>query len=87
MSWCTRTTVRLEDDLLAAAKEHAAKSGRTLTSLLEDALRTFLAVERRRGAGRRRALPTFNGGGLRSGVDLDDSANLLDLMEGTDAAR
>ena len=28
-------------------------------------------------------LPTISGGGLQPGVDLDDSAALLDLMEGT----
>ena len=28
------------------------------------------------------ALPTFGGGGPLPGVDLDDSAALLDLMEG-----
>jgi hypothetical protein len=26
-------------------------------------------------------LPTFGGKGLQAGVDLDDSANLLDLMQ------
>jgi hypothetical protein len=33
------------------------------------------------------ALPTFGGGGLQAGVDLDDTASLLDLMDGGDAAR
>ena len=37
-----RTTVRLPDDLLIAAKERARQSGRTLTQLLEDALRAEL---------------------------------------------
>ena len=33
-------------------------------------------------------LPVFKGkGGLQPGVDLDDSASLLDLMDGYDAAR
>lgn len=32
-------------------------------------------------------LPTFGGQGLQPGVDLDDSAGLLDLMDGDDAAR
>lgn len=32
-------------------------------------------------------LPTFGGEGLLPGVDLDDTAALLDLMQGTDAAR
>lgn len=31
-------------------------------------------------------LPTFRGQGLQPGVDLDDTASLLDLMDGSDAA-
>ena len=32
-------------------------------------------------------LPTFPGLGLQAGVDLDDSASLLDLMDSRDAPR
>jgi hypothetical protein len=32
-------------------------------------------------------LPTFRGRGLQPGVDLDDTASLLDLMDRRDAAR
>ena len=76
-----RTTIRLDDRLLAEAKKRAAESGRTLTSVLEDALRESLA---RRGAHAKSKpvrLKTFKGGGVRAGVDLDDSASLLDVME------
>ena len=38
-----RTTVRLPDDLLEEAKDCARRSGRTLTQLLEDAVRSELA--------------------------------------------
>lgn len=77
--------MRIDDGLLTAAKEYAARTGRTLTSLFEDALRTFLALEKRSGRGRRGSLPTFDGGGIQPGVDLDNSADLLDLMEGPGA--
>ena len=75
-----RTTVRLDEHLLQAAKQHAAASGQTLTAVLEQALRESLA--RRPAAARSTAvrLKTFRGGGVRPGVDLDDSASLLDLM-------
>lgn len=75
-----RTTVRLDEHLLQAAKQQAAASGQTLTALLEQALRESLA---RRPAAARSApvrLKTFRGGGVRPGVDLDDSASLQDLM-------
>jgi hypothetical protein len=76
-----RTTVRLDEQLLTEAKKLAAESGRTLTAILEDALREALA---RRSPEHKRArvrLKTFKGDGLRPGVDLDDSAALLDTME------
>ncbi len=38
-----RTTVRLPDDLLNEAKDFARQTGRTLTQLLEDAVRAELA--------------------------------------------
>lgn len=41
-----RTTVRLDERLLSEVKKYAAESGRTLTSILEDALRETLARRR-----------------------------------------
>jgi predicted transcriptional regulator len=76
-----RTTVRLDDHLLADAKKIAAESGRTLTSVLEDALRESLARRTVREKRTRVRLKTVSGDGVRSGVDLDDTAALLDLME------
>jgi hypothetical protein len=77
-----RTTVRLDDRVLAEAKKYAAETGRTLTSVLEDALRETLA---RRSARARVIRPvrlrTVKGDGVRPGVDLDDTAALLALME------
>jgi hypothetical protein len=77
-----RTTINLPDRLLAQARRLAAGSGTTLTALLEEALRRELADRRRRrGRRRRAALTTFGTRGLQPGVDLDDSAALLDLIE------
>ena len=77
-----RTTIRIDNELLAEAKAVAARTGRTLTRVIEDALRETLA----RGKSNRRdqdkvELPTFNGSGLRPGADLDSSAELLELMD------
>jgi hypothetical protein len=76
-----RTTVRLDERLLAEAKKHAADTGRTLTAVLEDALRETLARRSARGKRRPVRLKTVKGDGIRPGVDLDDTAALLDLME------
>ena len=76
-----RTTVRLDDRLLAEAKKLAAESGRTLTSVLEEALRETLARRRSRPRIKPVRLKTVKGNGVRPGVDLDDGASLLDIME------
>lgn len=78
--------MRLNDPLLAEAKKYAVETGRTLTALIEDALRETLARRKHPGKRRRVRLPTFPGGKLRPGVDLDDTSALLDLMEGRDGA-
>lgn len=81
-----RTTVRLDEQLLKDAKREAAATGRTLTQLLEDALREVLARRKARPAAQRLKLRVFQGDGVQPGVDLDDSARLIEIMEGRDAA-
>ena len=76
-----RTTIRLPDDLVLAAKRQAVNTGRTLTRVIEDALRAALAQEDFGPDEAIATLPTFGSGGLRPGIDLDDSASLLDIME------
>ncbi len=81
---CMRTTLNLDDDLMQRAREVAASSGSTLSRLIEDALRQSL--ERRQStAVEPLDLLTVGGRGLQPGVDLDDSASLLELMERDDA--
>ena len=75
-----RTTINLDDALLAEAKQVAARTGRTLTAVVEDALRQSLH-QRPQTTREAIELPVFGEGGVRPGVDLDDSAALLDLME------
>lgn len=80
---CMRTTISIDERLLIEVKTAAAESGRTFTAVVEDALRTAMAQRRRR---RDRVpmvrLPTHRGGGVQAGVDIDDTAALMDLMEG-----
>ena len=68
-----RTTVRLDPDLMEAAKKFALESGTTLTAVIEDALRQALA---RRGPPVRREvvhLRTIGGRGVQPGIDLATS--------------
>lgn len=76
-----RTTIRLDDDLLRRAKELAARTDRTLTAVIEDALREVIARVDEGDEVEPFRFPTFAGGGPLPGVDLDDSAALLDAME------
>ncbi|HXO43148.1 MAG TPA: CopG family transcriptional regulator [Thermoanaerobaculia bacterium] len=75
-----RTTIRLDDHLLAEAKERAARQGVTLATVIEQALRESFGNRQEHPPNRPVKLPTWGHGGLRPGVDLDDSASLLDLM-------
>ena len=77
-----RTTLTIDDRLLAEYKRVAADTHRTLSYVIQDALRETL-VRRREAAARQPVrLPVIGGGGLRPGVDLDDNARLLELLEG-----
>ena len=76
-----RTTINLPDDLLPQIKKLAASSHSTVTALIGDALREALAKRHRKEKVRRVTLPTYGRKGLHPGVDLDDGAALLDLME------
>ncbi len=75
-----RTTIRLNPRLLADAKKLAADTNRPLTKVVEDALREVVA-RRRRQPRHAVSLTIVGGRGLSPGIDLDDSASLLDAME------
>lgn len=78
-----RTTVRLEDALLRQVKQEAARRGTTVTSMIEDGLRLVLAQSKTVRKRPHVELPVSRmGGGVLPGVDLDNSAELLDIMDG-----
>ena len=79
-----RTTIRIDKHVLAEAKKLAAETDHTLTAVIEEALRESLARRRKAKAKLPAKLLTFGRGGLLPGVDLDDTAALLDLMETVD---
>jgi len=81
MFLCMRTTIRLEDNLLKAAKKRAVEMDTTLTAIIEDALRTALTKPEPLKKTKKLELPTSGNGGLCAGVDLDDTSSLVDIME------
>ncbi len=76
-----RTTVRIDDQLLREAKQYALEIGCTMTKLLEQSLKETLARSKRHSQNKSFSLTTVGGEGLQPGVDLDDSASLLDVMD------
>jgi len=76
-----RTTIRLDDQLLKSAKRFAHDTGKSLTAVLEDALRQVLSRRAIKHTRKPVTLTTVSGHGVRPGVDLDDSAALLAFME------
>jgi hypothetical protein len=67
--------------LLKEIKQLAARNGKSLSKTIEDALRESFARQRRSEVREPVHLVTFGGNGLLPGVDLDDSAALLELMK------
>ena len=77
-----RTTIRLDNELLKSAKRLAHDTGKSLTAIIEDALRQTLARQATSKQTRKPVkLTTVSGHGVRPGVDLNDTAALLALME------
>lgn len=71
----------MDDDLLAAVKAEAAAFGETMTAFIEEAVRRQLAERRSVAVSPAPEIPVFAGDGLLPGVDLDDAAAPLNLME------
>ena len=78
---CMRTTLNLDDEVTRAVKRAAAETGRTMTEVIEDALRDALMRDATKREPFKLRLPTAEGG-LRPGVDLNDRDSLYDVMEG-----
>jgi len=77
-----RTTIRLSDDLLRKAKKQAAEKGRTLTSLIEEGLKSVLIEPRPAPSVRLRVPVSKASGGTLPVVDLNRSSDLEDRMSG-----
>ena len=76
-----RTTLNIDNELMARVRERAAATGRTITDVVEQALRAEVA-------GSRAHTTTFTlrwkpvSGKLLPGVDVADRDSLYETMEG-----
>jgi hypothetical protein len=75
-----RTTVDIADDLLAEAKVLAARTHRSLSAVVDDALRAMLRRDDQTTISASWTFPTGGAGGLRPGVNLDDREALAELL-------
>jgi len=72
----------MDKELLIEVKQYAAERGKTFTAVVEDALKEVLhRRDRQQRQPRRIRLSTVAGRGLQAGVDLDDSAALMEFMD------
>jgi len=73
-----KTTLNIDERLMARVKQEAARQGRTMSEFIESALR--LALQNRQGKPSLTALSTFSGGPFRANIADNDA--LQDFMEG-----
>ena len=73
-----KTTLIIDDVLMARVKRAAGEQGKTISAYVETALRTFLRMRHRDG-GDLPPLPAFDGGGCV--VDVADRDALYGAME------
>ncbi|CAB4963363.1 MAG: ribbon-helix-helix protein, CopG family [Actinobacteria bacterium] len=89
-----RTTVTIDDALYRRVKAHAALSGLSVGSVMEEALRALL-LEKSAPVATQGALPVFECGEFLLPVDASDTSALLDPLlvpagldeRGSDAVR
>ena len=75
-----RTTIRIDDELYREVKARAARSGRTVAAVIEDAVRRGLNPPEQRTGGRYVVRP-MGVGGLKPGVDLASNASIREAMD------
>jgi len=73
-----KTTLNIDDTVMAELKREAARQGRTMSDLVESALRLLLRAQRKQE--KIVALPTFHSGGAL--VDIANREALYQALEG-----
>ncbi len=76
-----KTTLNIDNAVMAQLKREAARQGRTMSEMVETALRLMLRSQRKQGPlPPLPPLPTFRSGGAL--VDISDRQALYQAMEG-----
>lgn len=78
MAFQMKTTLNIDDTVMARLKREAARQRRTMSELVETALRSLFRSPKK--CGRLTALPTFRSCGAR--VDIANRDALYQAMEG-----
>jgi len=73
-----KTTLNIDDSVMRKLRHEAARQGRTMSEMVETALRLLLRSQRKHGS--LAPLPRFRSGG--SLVDVSDRDALYEAMEG-----
>jgi predicted transcriptional regulator len=76
-----RTTITLDDGLLAQLKRRASESGTSVSRLIEQAVRLFVRAPRPPAARESFELVTFGAGGRFSRQNLDKTAALIEAED------
>jgi hypothetical protein len=77
MVYHMKTTLNISEVTMKRLKREAARQGRTMSEMVETALRALL--QKRTVAQKLPPLPTFHSGGAR--VDISNRVALYDFME------
>lgn len=75
-----KTTLNIDDTVMARLRQEAARQNRTMSELVEAALRLLFHSDQRQRKKKLPPLPTFRSGGHL--VDIADRDALYDAMEG-----
>jgi hypothetical protein len=75
-----KTTLNIDDTVMGRLRREAARQGKTMSELVEAALRLLFQSHSRKSKPKLRPLPTFRGG--KPLVDIADRNALYDAMEG-----
>ena len=73
-----RTTITLDDQLFAQLKKRASESGRSVSRLVEQAIRLLIRTPPAAKRQERFELVTFGAGGRFSRLNIDKTAALLE---------